>query len=95
MTWAGKRGFSVYATCGGPLFKERVVGRDNSALQNALEMNSIATTVHIVVGSRIRNDPVYENQMGKGTSIMLLVTDRFKRIIFAQSLIKKERGTYG
>ncbi|HWQ66380.1 MAG TPA: FAD-dependent oxidoreductase [Methanospirillum sp.] len=56
------RGVSVCATCDGPLFKERVVGivgGGNSALQTAIEMSGIATTVHLIVRSIIRADPVY------------------------------------
>lgn len=62
------RGVSVCATCDGPLFKERVVaivGGGNSALQTAIEMSRIATTVHLIVRSKIRADPVYADQIDK------------------------------
>jgi alkyl hydroperoxide reductase subunit F len=68
------RGLSVCPTCDGPLFKERVVavvGGGNSALQTALEMSGIATTVHLIVRSKIRADPVYENQLGKKSNIVI------------------------
>lgn len=68
------RGVAVCATCDGPLFKERivaVVGGGNSALQTALEMSRLATTVHLVVRSKIRADPVYENQLEKQSNIIL------------------------
>jgi NADH-dependent peroxiredoxin subunit F len=68
------RGVSVCATCDGPLFKERVVaivGGGNSALQTAIEMSGIATTVHLIVRSKIRADPVYESQLGKRSNIII------------------------
>ncbi|MFH0968692.1 MAG: FAD-dependent oxidoreductase [Methanobacteriota archaeon] len=68
------RGVSVCATCDGPLFKERVVaivGGGNSALQTAIEMSGIATTVHLVVRSKIRADPVYENQLETRSNIII------------------------
>lgn len=68
------RGVSVCATCDGPLFKERVVaivGGGNSALQTAIEMSGIATTVHLIVRSKIRADPIYESQLGKRSNIII------------------------
>ena len=68
------RGVSVCATCDGPLFKERVVaivGGGNSALQTAIEMSAIAKTVHLIVRSKIRADPVYADQIGKHANIII------------------------
>jgi len=68
------RGVSVCATCDGPLFKERVVaivGGGNSALQTAIEMSRIATTVHLIVRSRIRADPVYADQIDAAKNIVV------------------------
>lgn len=56
------RGISICSTCDGPLFKGKkvaVVGGGNSALQTAIEMSSIAESVHLLVRSRIKADPVY------------------------------------
>ncbi len=68
------RGISVCATCDGPLFKERVVaivGGGNSALQTAIEMSNIATTVHLIVRSKIRADPVYEEKIKSHSNIII------------------------
>jgi alkyl hydroperoxide reductase subunit F len=68
------RGVSVCATCDGPLFKERVVaivGGGNSALQTAIEMSGIATTVHLIVRNTIRADQIYENQLGSRPNIII------------------------
>ncbi|PWR70119.1 FAD-dependent oxidoreductase [Methanospirillum lacunae] len=68
------RGISVCATCDGPLFKERVVaivGGGNSALQTAIEMSNIATTVHLIVRSKIRADAVYEEKIKNRSNIII------------------------
>jgi NADH-dependent peroxiredoxin subunit F len=68
------RGISVCATCDGPLFKERVVaivGGGNSALQTAIEMSGIATTVHLIVRSKIRADAVYEEKIAVHSNIII------------------------
>lgn len=68
------RGVAVCATCDGPLFKERivgVVGGGNSALQTAIEMSRLATTVHLIVRSKIRADAVYESQLEKQSNIII------------------------
>ena len=60
------RGLSICATCDGPLFKEKkiaVVGGGNSALQTAVEMSSIASSVSLLVRSTIKADPVYVKKL--------------------------------
>ncbi|MDD1727958.1 MAG: FAD-dependent oxidoreductase [Methanospirillum sp.] len=95
------RGISVCATCDGPLFKERVVaivGGGNSALQTAIEMSGIATTVHLIVRSKIRADAVYENQIATHQNIIihpgtevaeLKGTDRLNAIVIKERLSDK------
>ena len=95
------RGISVCATCDGPLFKERVVaivGGGNSALQTAIEMSGIATTVHLIVRSKIRADQVYENQLEKRSNIVIHLgnevaelkgTDRLSAIVLKERLSGK------
>lgn len=70
-----------------------VVGGGNSALQTALEMSAIATTVHLIVRSKIRADPVYKGQLVKGANIVihsgvevteLLGTDRLSGVILRE-----------
>jgi alkyl hydroperoxide reductase subunit F len=56
------RGLSICSTCDGPLYKGKqvaVVGGGNSALQTVVEMSDIAQSVHLIVRSSIRADPVY------------------------------------
>jgi len=60
------RGLSICATCDGPLFKGKkiaVVGGGNSALQTAVEMSSIASSVSLLVRSAIKADPMYVKKL--------------------------------
>lgn len=55
-------GLSICSTCDGPLYKGKkvaVVGGGNSAVQTAIEMSGIASTVSLIVRSTIKADPVY------------------------------------
>jgi alkyl hydroperoxide reductase subunit F len=56
------RGLSICSTCDGPLYKGKkiaIVGGGNSALQTAVEMSGIASSVSLIVRSTIKADPVY------------------------------------
>jgi Thioredoxin reductase len=56
------RGISVCATCDAPVFHGRpvaVAGGGNAALQTAIEMTKIASSVTLVVRSALRCDEVY------------------------------------
>jgi alkyl hydroperoxide reductase subunit F len=60
------RGLSICSTCDGPLYKGKrvaVVGGGNSAVQTAIEMSKIASSVSLIVRSTIRADPVYEERL--------------------------------
>jgi len=66
------RGLSICSTCDGPLYKGKrvaVVGGGNSALQTALEMSKIATSVSLIVRSSIRADPIYTERLASVTNI--------------------------
>ena len=66
------RGVSVCSTCDGPLYKGKrvaVVGGGNSALQTAIEMSEIAPSVHLIVRSTIRADPVYVEKLNQKKNI--------------------------
>lgn len=66
------RGVSVCSTCDGPLFKGKdvaVVGGGNSAVTAALEMARIARSVHLIVRSQIRADPVYADRLDEHENI--------------------------
>jgi len=82
------RGLSICSTCDGPLYKGKkvaIVGGGNSALQTAVEMSDIASSVSLIVRSTIRADPVYvERLKGKknitvhlNTHISALQGDKF------------------
>ena len=94
------RGVSVCSTCDGPLYKGKrvaVVGGGNSALQTAIEMSEIAPSVHLIVRSTIRADPVYVEKLNqkknitvhKNSQITALHGDKFLSGI----TIKDESGT--
>lgn len=56
------RGISVCSTCDGPLFRDKpvaVVGGGNAALQTAIEMAKIASSVALIVRSVLRCDEIY------------------------------------
>jgi alkyl hydroperoxide reductase subunit F len=60
------RGLSICSTCDGPLYRGKkvaVVGGGNSALQTAVEMSSLATSVDLIVRSTIKADPVYVEKL--------------------------------
>ncbi|HVP96403.1 Uxx-star family glutaredoxin-like (seleno)protein [Methanoregula sp.] len=60
------RGLSICSTCDGPLYKGKkvaVVGGGNSALQTAVEMSGIASSVSLIVRSTIKADPVYVKKL--------------------------------
>ena len=56
------RGVSICSTCDAPLFRDRpvaVIGGGNAALQTAIEMTRIASSVALIVRSTLRCDEVY------------------------------------
>jgi alkyl hydroperoxide reductase subunit F len=60
------RGLSICATCDGPLYKGKkvaVVGGGNSAVQTAIEMSGIASSVSLIARSTIKADPVYVKKL--------------------------------
>lgn len=66
------RGLSICSTCDGPLYKGKkvaVVGGGNSALQTAIEMSDLASSVDLVVRSTIRADPVYVQKLEEKKNI--------------------------
>jgi len=93
------RGLSICSTCDGPLYKGKkvaVVGGGNSALQTAIEMSDIASSVSLIVRSTIRADPVYVERLKEkknitvhlNTHISALQGDKFLSGI----TLKNEKG---
>jgi alkyl hydroperoxide reductase subunit F len=68
------RGISICSTCDGPLYKGKkvaVVGGGNSAVQTAIEMSRIASSVNLIVRSSIKADPVYQERLKSIGSIVV------------------------
>lgn len=66
------RGLSICSTCDGPLYKGKkvaVVGGGNSALQTAIEMSDLATSVDLIVRSTIKGDAVYVEKLNARRNI--------------------------
>jgi alkyl hydroperoxide reductase subunit F len=93
------RGLSICATCDGPLYKGKrvaVVGGGNAALQTAIEMSGITSSMSLIVRSSIRADPVYIEKLNQkknitvytNTQISALHGDKFLSAI----TIKGESG---
>jgi len=69
------RGVSYCATCDGPLFSEKivaVVGGGNSAVQAAIELSAVASTVYLVSRSKYIADPIVLDKMQATTNIIEL-----------------------
>ncbi len=59
------KGISVCSTCDGPLFRDRpvaVVGGGNAAIQTAIEMAKIASSVALIARGALRCDEIYVNR---------------------------------
>ena len=69
------RGVSVCSTCDGPLFRGRsvaVVGGGNAAVQTAIEMAKIASSVALIVRSTLKCDEIYIDRAKEmGVQILL------------------------
>lgn len=66
------RGLSICATCDGPLYKGKkvaVVGGANSAVQTALEMSTIASSVSLIVRHAIKADDIYHSRLEAAKNI--------------------------
>jgi alkyl hydroperoxide reductase subunit F len=77
------RGLSICSTCDGPLYKGKrvaVVGGGNSALQTALELSKIATSVSLIVRSSIRADPVYTERLASVKNITVHLETRISAL---------------
>jgi NADH-dependent peroxiredoxin subunit F len=70
------RGLSICSTCDGPLYKGKrvaVVGGGNSAIQTAVEMSKIASSVRLIVRSTIRADPIYAGMLESNKNITVFL----------------------
>jgi alkyl hydroperoxide reductase subunit F len=94
------RGISICSTCDGPLFKGKkvaVVGGGNSALQTAIEMSGIASSVSLIVRRTIRADEAYTKALAKKSNITVHLQSRVTGLRGDQFLtgitITDEKGT--
>jgi len=77
------RGVSYCATCDGPLFADKpvaVVGGGNSALQAAVELSGIASTVYLVAREDYIADPVIIDKLKMAKNVQELMGYESKAI---------------
>jgi NADH-dependent peroxiredoxin subunit F len=93
------RGLSVCSTCDGPLYRGKkvaVVGGGNSALQTAIEMSDIASSMTLIVRSSIRADPVYVEKLKTKHNINVLLNSQITALegdkFLSAITIKDEHG---
>jgi alkyl hydroperoxide reductase subunit F len=93
------RGLSICSTCDGPLYRGKkvaVVGGGNSALQTAVEMSELATSVDLIVRSIIRADPVYIEKLKTKKNITVHPNSQITGIegdkFLSAVTIKNDRG---
>jgi len=68
------RGLSICSTCDGPLYRDKrvaIVGGGNSAIQTAVEMSKIASSVSLIVRSTIRADSIYAEMLESNKNIIV------------------------
>jgi len=68
------RGISICSTCDGPLFKGKrvaIVGGGNSALQTAIEMSGIASSVRLIVRRTIKADENYRKTLVQKSNVTI------------------------
>jgi len=69
------KGVVYCSTCDGPLFKDldiAIIGGGNSALEAAIEMNSIANKVYLVSTSDWKGDEILQDKVSSGEKITAL-----------------------
>jgi alkyl hydroperoxide reductase subunit F len=73
------RGLSICSTCDGPLYRGKrvaIVGGGNSAIQTAVEMSKIASSVILIVRSTIRADPIYAGMLEANKNITVYLNSQ-------------------
>ncbi|MFA5330968.1 MAG: Uxx-star family glutaredoxin-like (seleno)protein [Methanoregula sp.] len=77
------RGLSICSTCDGPLYKGKkvaVVGGGNSAVQTALEMNTIASSVSLIVRHTLKADDVYHSRLDAAKNVTVHLNTTITRL---------------
>jgi thioredoxin-disulfide reductase len=79
------RGITYCSTCDGPLFEGMdvaVIGGGNSALESALQMAKIATSVHVIThGSALRADKVYLEKANESDRIKIITNTNVLEVV--------------
>jgi thioredoxin-disulfide reductase len=79
------RGITYCSTCDGPLFEGMdvaVIGGGNSALESALQMAKIATSVHVIThGSTLRADKVYLEKAKESDKIKIITSTNILEVV--------------
>ena len=93
------RGLSICSTCDGPLYREKrvaVAGGGNAALQTAVEMSEIVPSVHLIVRSSIRADPIYVKMLESKKNIKVLLNTQITALhgdkFLSAITIRNEKG---
>ncbi len=90
------RGLSICSTCDGPLYKGKrvaIVGGGNSAIQTAVEMSKIASSVSLIVRSIIRADPIYEGMLESNKNITVYLNTQVTALHGNKFLSASQRKT--
>ncbi|MDO5845390.1 MAG: FAD-dependent oxidoreductase [Methanocorpusculum sp.] len=97
MDFFGK-GVAVCTTCDGPLYKNKtvaVVGGGNTALDIALELADIASTVHLIVRSKIRGDEILTERVKAKPNVVFHIGYTLEEIAgtqFVEGIVIKKKG---
>ncbi len=68
------KGVAICTTCDGPLYKNKVVGilgGGNTAVDMAIELSDIASTIHLIVRSKLKADKVLIDRLKTKKNVVL------------------------
>jgi len=93
------RGVTYCATCDGPLFADKivaVVGGGNSAMEAAMQMEKIATKVHLItLNDDLVGEAVVIDKIKRSKKIELITKAKTKEIkgdVFVEKLVYEQEG---
>jgi len=92
------KGVAICTTCDGPLYKNKVVGilgGGNTAVDMALELSDIASTIHLIVRSKLKADKVLIDRLKTKKNVVLhkgYTIDEFGGGKFLEYMILKKLG---
>lgn len=68
------KGVAIWTVCDGPLYKDKVVGilgGGNTAVDMAIELSDIASTIHLIVRSQLKADKVLIDRLKTKKNVVL------------------------